>query len=212
MLAKNDVGSFWCGYVLGASVTKLKQVDIREELLARTDKDWRDGEMEVVNEFSVQKLLDRGNASPDPNVFSVCRGGSTLRGGVNPVGNEMERSLPRHRDGGTRVVSQHEHRSVEWRIFAPPTLPGLVRPGPSDGPKHVTTDDPRSDVVETTSGEIVVDTRRPAVVPKNALHGASGEHPIVQGHAANAERVLKVLARAGTVSIDRNPKRVDSQL
>jgi hypothetical protein len=110
------------------------------------------------------------------------------------------------------VVSQHEHGSMVRRIFAPPTLPGFVRPGPSDGPKHVTTDDPCSDIVETASREIIVNSRCAAVVPKHALEGASREHPIVQCHAANTKRVLKILTWTSTVSIDGNPKRVDSEL
>jgi hypothetical protein len=40
VLAKNHVGRFWRGHVLGASVTKLEHVDIREELLARPEEDW----------------------------------------------------------------------------------------------------------------------------------------------------------------------------
>jgi hypothetical protein len=212
LLAKNYVGRFWRGHVLGASVTKLEHVDIREELLARPQEDRWDGEMDVVNKSSAQKLLDRRNTSSDPNVFSVCCGGSTLHGSVNAVGNEMERSLPRHKDGGSRVVSQHEHGSMVRRIFAPPTLPGFVRPGPPDGPKHVSTDDPCSDIVETASREIIVNSRCAAVVPEHALKGASREHPIVQCRAANSKRVLKVLTWTSTVSIDGNPKRVDSEL
>src|ERR1700732_4108764 len=115
--------------------------------------------MDVVNKCSAQKLVDRRNTSPDPNVFSVCCGGGALHGGVNAVGNEMERSLPRHGDGGSRVGGQHEHGRVVRRVFAPPTLPGFVRPGPSDGPKHVATDDLCSDIVETASSEIIVNSR-----------------------------------------------------
>src|ERR1700722_11731789 len=149
--------------------------------------------MDVVNKSSAQKLLDRRNTSADPNVFSICRGGSALHGSVNAVGNEMERSLPRHGDGGSRVVSQHVHGGMVRRIFASPPLPGFVRPGSSDGPKHVATDDPCSDIVETASREIIVNSRCAAVVSKHALKGARREHPIVQCHAANTKRVLKVL-------------------
>ena len=39
VLAKHHVGRFWRGHVLGASVTKLEHVDIREELLAGPEED-----------------------------------------------------------------------------------------------------------------------------------------------------------------------------
>ena len=168
--------------------------------------------MDVVNESRVQELLDRGNAPTDPNVFSICGRGSALQGGLNAFGNEMERSLPGHRDRRSCMVGQHEHRSMERWIIAPPALPGFVRPGPSHRPKHVAADDPCSNIVETTSSEIIVNARCPALVPKHALEGASREHPIVQRHAANTKRVLKVLTRTSTVAVNGNPKRVDSEL
>src|SRR5208283_2110652 len=167
--------------------------------------------MDVVNESRVQELLDRGNAPTDPNVFSICGRGSALQGGLNAFGNEMERSLPGHRDRRSCMVGQHEHRSMERWIIAPPALPGFVRPGPSHRPKHVATHDPCSNIIETPGNEIIVNTCCPAVVPNQMLEGASRGHPIVQGHAANAERVLEALTWTSTVSIDGNPKSLDSE-
>src|SRR5208337_1916062 len=136
--------------------------------------------MEVVNQSSAQKLLDRRNASTDPNVFPICGRGSALQGGLNAFGDEMERSLPSHRDRGPCVMGQHEHRSMEWRIIAPPTLPGFVRPGPSHRPKHVATHDPCSSIGETPGNKVIVNARCPVLVPMHALEGASSEHPIEQ--------------------------------
>ena|SRR5208283_881882 len=167
--------------------------------------------MDVVDESSAQKLLDRSNATPDPNVFSVCGCRSAPQGGTNPFSHEMERSVPRHREGGARVVGQHKYRSMERRMITPPTLPGFVRPGPSHRPKHVATHDPCSNIIETPGNEIIVNTCCPAVVPNQMLEGASRDHPIVQGHAANAERVLEALTWTSTVSIDGNPKSLDSE-
>jgi len=198
--------------VLGASVTELEHVDIREQLLARPEKYRRNGEMEMVNQSSAQKLLDRGNASSNANVFSVCCGGSPLYGNMNTVGDEMERSPAHHRNGGSRVVGQHKYWNVVRRVFTPPPFPVLVRPGPSDRPKHVASDDPCSDIFEATSGKIIVNSCRSAVSSMHALKGASRKHPIVQRQAANAEWILKALTWPSTVPIDRNPKRVDSQL
>src|SRR5208282_91673 len=39
-LGKNQVGRFWRRRMLGALITEFGQVDIREELLARPEKDW----------------------------------------------------------------------------------------------------------------------------------------------------------------------------
>jgi hypothetical protein len=98
------------------------------------------------------------------------------------------------------------------RIFAPPTLPGFIWPWPSDGPKHVAADDPCSDIIETASGELIVNSRSTVVSSKHVLKGARGEHPIVQYHAANTKGVLKALIWTSTVSVDGNSKRVDSEV
>ena len=198
--------------MLGHLIAEFYQVYVREELLAGTEDGRRDGEMEVVNQFGAQKLLDSGDASADSDVLSVCGGSGELRGGVNSIGDEMECGVPLHGDGSACVVRQHEDLSVVWRIFAPPSFPAFVGPRAADGSEHIAAHDPCADIVEAADGEIIVDAGRAAVLAHHALKGASGEEPIVHSHAANAERVFKALRRAGTVSVDGNTEGVDSDL
>src|SRR5262249_45484254 len=160
----------------------------------------RNGEMEIVDQSGAQKLLDRGHASPNANVFSVRGGGSPVYGGMNAVGNEMEGSPARHRNGSARGVGQHEHwRVVRRGCLPPPPFPVFIRPGPSDRPKHVATDDPCADIFEATSGKVIVNSRGSAVFSMHALKGASRKCPIVQRQAPDAEWIFKALTWASTV-------------
>jgi hypothetical protein len=80
-----------------------------------------------------------------------------------------------------------------------------------DGTEHVAADDPSSDIVETASSEIIVNSGCAVFSSMHALKGASREHPFVQCHTANTKRVLKALIWTSTVAIDGNSKRVDSE-
>ena len=78
----------------------------------------------------------------------------------------------------------------------------IVRPGSADRAEHVATQDPRSDVVEPTRRELVVDAGRAAVSSKHLPKRAGGEGPFVQGCAANAKRVVEVLVGASTKTVE----------
>ena len=198
--------------MLGHLIAEIYQVYIREELLTRTENGWRDREMELVNQFGAEKLLDGGDTSTDSDVLSVCGGSGELRGGVNAVGDEMECGVALHGDGSACVVRQDEDLSVVWRIFAPPSFPVFIRPRSADGPKHVAAQNRRADILETARGEIVVNAGGAAVFPDHALKSLSREEPFVQSHAADAERILKALRGAGAEAVNGNTEGVNSDL
>jgi hypothetical protein len=109
-------------------------------------------------------------------------------------------------------MGQDEDRSVIWRIVAPPPLPSVVRPRASHRPKHVAPDDPRSNVVEPTCHEVIVNTGFPAILTVNGVKGARSEGPFVQCKSTDPEWILKALIRASAVSIQGHPKTVNAQL
>lgn len=181
-------------------------------MLTRAEEYGGDDEMEFADEPGTQKLLNSRNASTDADVFSVGGRGSALHGGVNAIGDEVESGLAFHRNGGASVVGQYEDGSVVRGIFTPPTVPGLVRPGPTDGPKHVASEDPGTNVMETTSSEIVIDSRCAAVVAMYALKSSRCEGPLVQSRSADSKRVFETLTGASTITVEGNAERLDSQL
>ena len=55
-------------------------------------------------------------------------------------------------------VTEHEHRSVEWRVVAPPTGPlGVVGPGPTMRGELVAPHDLGADVARVVAGEVIVE-------------------------------------------------------
>jgi hypothetical protein len=64
------------------------------------------------------------------------------------------------------------------------------------------TQDPGADTLEATPGKIVVDARGAVTVAMHLLKGSCREKPTMQPHAADPERVRKILTRAGTEAID----------
>src|SRR5580704_6746420 len=100
-------------------------------------------------------------------------------------------------------MGKHEDRSVIRRVVAPPSFPGIVRPGSSYRPEHVAPQDPGSDVFEATRRKVVVDAGRAAFISKHLPKGSGGERPFVQGRATNTERMVEVLVRAGAKAVER---------
>ena len=73
------------------------------------------------------------------------------------------------------VMGEHEHRSVERRHVAPPSVPVVVLPGPALGTELVASHDLGTDVVREVASEVVVEaarsTRVGAVRPAGSRSG-----------------------------------------
>src|SRR5215469_1903932 len=98
-------------------------------MLSRTKQNGRNCEMHLVDETRLEILPDCRRSASEPHVFavrSVCR---TPEGGVNAIGNEVERGAAIHGDWIARVAGKHEHWGVVRRVFTPPTFPSAVQPG-----------------------------------------------------------------------------------
>src|SRR5690348_11149111 len=119
----------------------------------------------------------------------------------------MEGRSAFHDYGVAWMRRQHEYRYVIGRIGSPPPLPGLVGPGAADGTEHVSSQDPRADVLEAAGGEVFVGPRGAALLAEHAPESARRERPLVQSPSADAHGILQALRRTRTEAIDRDRER-----
>src|SRR6185295_9747109 len=103
------------------------------------------------------------------------------------------------------VMREHEHRVMKGWVVAPPAHPRFLRvPRARMAAEHVAAHDRRADVLQG-----LLDHLR-ALVDLAALHavhrapGLEREHPFVQLHAADAERVLHALLGPGDEAVERH--------
>jgi len=93
---------------------------------------------------------------------------------------------------------------VRW-IVSPPAFPARVRPFPANGPEHIPSENPGPDVPEAASGEIIIDAGRAVILAEqDPLECACRDQPLVQFRPADAEWIVDVLMRPGSVSIERD--------
>src|SRR5262245_36480233 len=100
------------------------------------------------------------------------------------------------------MMGEDEHRRVVRRFLSPPTFPVFVRPRPANRAKHVSPENPGADVGEPLLDDFVVDAGFAATLSMHFLPKSPVKQPIHQLNAANAQRVLKVLARTRAITIN----------
>jgi len=114
--------------------------------------------------------------------------------------------------GGTLPLDgpgEHEDRRVIGRLLAPPAAPALVGPRPADRAEHVASEDPRSDAVESSRRDVLIEAGLTLARPVHALEGPRVEEPIEKLRTAQAERMLEVLTGARAEPIDGNRERMN---
>jgi hypothetical protein len=99
-------------------------------------------------------------------------------------------------------MRQYEDGRVIGGLVTPPTFPGVVGPRSPHGTEHVTPENPGADPGEPLRRHIVVDARFAIFIAVHPLPGARVEEPVKQRRPADSERILKILTRPGTVSVD----------
>ena len=85
--------------------------------------------MQLVNQAGAQELPDSGYAAAKANVALTRCSASLLQSGVYAFGDKAKLGTSRHPERRPRVMRQHEDGRVIRRLFAPPALPAVVRPG-----------------------------------------------------------------------------------
>jgi hypothetical protein len=121
---------------------------------------------------------------------------------LDAVCDEVEGGAALHLERLARVVGEHEDGRVVRRILTPPALPVLVSPRPADRPEHVAAHDGGADVDVPRTGALVIEARLAALAAVIVAEAAGRKRPLMQRHAALAERVVEILVGAGHVAVD----------
>ena len=189
-------------HVLYTFITQRTRIDTIQQLFPGAKQDGRDDQVQLIDECSLQILPDRGYATTQSDVLAICSGPRLLKRGLNAVGDEPKFRTAFHPEWCSRVMSQHEDGCVIRRFITPPASPGVIWPWASYGTEHVSPKNPGADPVETLRRKIVVYAGFAVFIAVHPLPCARVEEPVKQLRTADSERVLKILARPGTIPID----------
>ena len=190
------------GFVLDAGIAKRRKIHAFEEALTGADQNWRYGYVHLIDQAVAKILLDDIDSATNANIFSSCGFPGARKGDSSTFRHEIKRRSAIHDKRWARVVRKYEYGDVIHRVLAPPTPPALVWPWATNRPKHISAKDPSADVLKTSSGKLIVDTCFPAIATKQLLlNGSSGEKPTMKRSAANAQRIVDVLAWASAEAV-----------
>jgi hypothetical protein len=136
---------------------------------------------------------------------------------VDAAGDEVEGGAALHHERRAGMVGQHEDRHVVRGLVAPPAFPALVGPGAAHRPEHVAPEDPGAHLGEALFGDLVVDAGLAVDLVLgfarvvHLLPDARGKKPVHQLGAANSQRMLQALVRAGGEAVERNAQAAHEQ-
>src|SRR6266446_4969318 len=210
-LAQEDVGRAFARDVLRAFIAQATHIDVVQQMLPGTEQDRPDGEMQLVDQAGAQILPDSGYAATEAHVAAAGCSARLLQGGVNAFGDKAKLRPSGHPERRPRVMRQHEDGRVIRRLVAPPALPALVRPRAPDRTEHVAPENPGTDSGKALLRNSVVDSRLSIVMAVHLPPHACIEEPLHQLRAPDAERILEILARPGTVAVDGNREALDAE-
>jgi len=71
---------------------------------------------------------------------------------------------------------------------------------------------PPSGSGDSSSGEIVVDTRCALALAEELLEGASADHPLMQGQSADTQRIVHILCGTCAETIEREREGMNTKL
>src|SRR5580658_1205651 len=185
-----------------AFVTQRTHVDVHPKMLPGAEQDRPDGQMQLVNQRGAQILTNGGYAAAEANVAAACCSAGLFQSGVNAAGDKPKLRASRHTERRPWIVGQHEHRRVKRGLLAPPAPPAVVGPRTADRTEHVAPKNPGADAGKAALRDAVIDSGLAAVLAVHPAPYACVEKPLHQLKACDAERVLKILVRSGTVTID----------
>src|SRR5688572_4684153 len=86
-----------------------------EEALATAKESWRDAELHFVDKAGVEVLLGGLGAARQRHILVTRSRTRLVERGLDAIGDERERGVS-ERERLARVMREHEHRVMEWRI------------------------------------------------------------------------------------------------
>src|SRR2546423_12880444 len=114
--------------MLGTRIAQRRQIDPRKQMLTSAEQDWRDRDVQLVDESRLEILPHRGHSSADLDI-KVTRGlPRALQRFLNPAGDEMKDGPAFHCDRLLAVPRQYEHRRMIGWVLPPPPPPLVLRP------------------------------------------------------------------------------------
>src|SRR6478672_3706589 len=105
------------------------------------------------------------------------------------------------------MMRQHKKWRVIRRLLAPPSLPRVIGPRSANRSKHVTTENPCTDIFKRLQTKIVVHaspfvTRTDQVrMTRHLVEHFRMKEPGVQFSPAHTQRIANILTRSGAESI-----------
>lgn len=190
------------GFVLDAGIAQGRKIHTFEESLTGAEQDWRYGYVHLIDKALAKILLDDIDSAANANILASGSFPGALKSDGNTFRHEVEGRSAVHDQRCAHVVGQHEYRHVIHRILPPPTPPALVRPWTTNWPEHISAEDPCANVLETSSGIVIVDARFSTIASKQLLlKGSSGERPTMKRSAANAQWIVEVLVWASAKTV-----------
>ncbi len=130
---------------------------------------------------------------------------------MDSAGDEVEGRAAFHLNRRARVMGQHKRGNVIGWVFSPPAFPVRVTPGSASWCEHVSAKNPSANIFEAPRGELVINPGGAALGAEDGLlEGARGEKPLMQIGPAHAKRIVKILIRAASESVNRDAEAVNS--
>src|SRR6266404_7591432 len=167
--------------------------------------------MQLVDQAGAQVLPDSGYAAAEADIAAVRCGSRLLPSGVNAFADKTKLRPSRHPERRPRMMRQHEDGRVIRRLVAPPALPALVRPRAADRTEHVAPEYPGADSGKALLRDSIVDSRLSIGMAVHLPPYACVEEPLHQLGAPDAERILQILVRPGSVAVDGNGEALDAE-
>ena len=170
--------------------------------------------MHLVDAAGLQVLPDRGDAAAEADVAAARRLARALERGLDAVGDEMEGRAARHRERRARVMAS-ARRPARGRAGCRPTSPSSCRParGRAPGPNMLR---PRIHAPMLSKPRAAKSSSMPGLRrrPCRTSSGRCGwrRTTACSAEAADAERVLQALVRAGAVAVEGDGEAVDAEL
>jgi len=158
--------------------------------------------MQLVDQACLQILPDGRYAPTNADVVLARRRPRLLQRGMNASGDKLKFRASRHPERRPRVMGEHENGRMVRRLIPPPALPAIIRPRASDGTEHVSAENPRPESCKPPLGDVVVDAGLAISLSVHPLPGTRVKKPLHQLRTIDAERILQILARPGTVAVD----------
>jgi hypothetical protein len=190
------------GFVPDAGIAQGRQIHTFEEALTGAEQDRRNGYVHFIDKAMAKILLDDIDSATNANIFASGGFPGALKSNGSAFRHELKGRSAVHGKRRARVVCEHENRDVIDRVLAPPTPPALIRPWTTNRPKHISTEDPCADVLEASSGKLIVDARFPAIATEELLlDRPSGDQPTMKQSAANAQWIVDVLVWASAETV-----------